>query len=69
MNEFDVTQKMSNIRTSTIFHFNQEALGRQIVNLVKVIGQDTLISMVHGSDAKIILKRQQEVQLTDNEKE
>lgn len=54
---------------TTIFHFNQEAMGSQIANLVKVIGQDNLISMVHGSDAKIILKRQQEVQLMDSAKE
>lgn len=54
---------------TTIFHLNQEALGSQIANLVKVIGQDNLISMVHGSDAKIILKRQQEVQLMDSAKE
>ena len=47
------------VRT-TIFHFNQDALGKQIANLVKVIGQDNLISMVHGSDAKIILQQQQD---------
>ena len=45
---------------TTIFHFNQEAMGSQIANLVKVIGQDNLISMVHGSDAKIILQQQQD---------
>lgn len=44
---------------TTIFHFNQEAMGSQIANLVKVIGQDNLISMVHGSDASIILQQQQ----------
>ena len=41
-----------------IFHFNQNALGSQIANLVKVIGQDELISMVHGKDARIVLQQQ-----------
>ena len=44
---------------TTIFHFNQEAMGSQIANLVKVIGQDNLISMVHGQFASIILQQQQ----------
>ena len=44
---------------TTIFHFNQVALGNQITNLVKVIGQDNLISMVHGQFASIILQQQQ----------
>lgn len=43
-----------------IFHFNQNALGRQIANLVKVIGQDNLISMVHGKHARIVLQQQQD---------
>ena len=42
-----------------IFHFNQDALGKQIANLVKVIGQKNLISMVHGQFASIILQQQQ----------
>lgn len=42
-----------------IFHFNQDALGKQIGNLVKVIGQKNLISMVHGQFASIILQQQQ----------
>lgn len=42
----------------TIFHFDQNALGKQIANLVKVIGQDNLISMTGGSDKKIILQQQ-----------
>lgn len=44
-----------------IFHFNQNALGSQIANLVKVIGQDNLISMVHGKYARIVLQQQQDV--------
>lgn len=43
-----------------IFHFNQNALGSQIANLTKVIGQDNLISMVHGKHARIILQQQQD---------
>ena len=43
-----------------IFHFNQNALGSQIANLVKVIGQDNLISMVHGKHARIVLQQQQD---------
>ncbi|WP_461868073.1 bacteriophage abortive infection AbiH family protein [Faecalimonas sp.] len=55
---------------TTIFHFNQQALGSQIANLVKVIGQDNLISMVHGINAKIILWQQQEAKnIEDIEKE
>ncbi len=41
-----------------IFHFNQDALGTQIANLVKIIGQDTFISMVHGKHPDIILQQQ-----------
>ena len=41
------------------FHFNEDALGNQIANLVKVIGQDNLISMVHGKHARIVLQQQQ----------
>lgn len=55
------------VRT-TIFHFNQNALGKQIANLVKVIGQDNLISMVHGSDARIILQQQQDAKNVETEK-
>lgn len=55
------------VRT-TIFHFNQDALGKQIANLVKVIGQDNLISMVHGSNAKIILQQQQDAKNMEAEK-
>lgn len=43
---------------TTIFHLNQKALGNQITNLVKVIGQDNLISMVHGQHARIVLQQQ-----------
>lgn len=55
------------VRT-TIFHFNQDALGKQIANLVKVIGQDNLISMVHGSGASISLQQQQDAKNVEAEK-
>ena len=63
----DITDKdilealiVMNDNKSIIFHHNQDALGKQIANLVKVIGQDNLISMVHGSNARIILQQQQD---------
>lgn len=51
-----------------IFHYNQDALGNQIANLVKVIGQDNLISKVHGSNARIILLQQQDAKNMEAEK-
>ena len=41
-------------------NYNKEVLGKQIVNVVKIIGQDNLISKVHGENASIILKEQQQ---------
>lgn len=38
---------------TTIYYHNQEALGRMISNLVKVIGEDELISRTGGSKATI----------------
>lgn len=55
------------VRT-TIFHLNQNALGKQIANLVKVIGQDNLISMVHGKHARIVLQQQQDAKNMEDEK-
>ena len=43
---------------TTIFYHNQEALGNQIANLVKVLGEDELISRVHGKYASVIFKEQ-----------
>ena len=61
----DITDKdileavmLMNDNKTIIFHHDQDALGKQIANLVKVIGQDNLISMVHGSNARIILQQQ-----------
>lgn len=61
LSEVERRYRRDGIKTqTTIYHFNQNALGKQIANLVKVIGQDNLISMVHGSDARIILQQQQD---------
>lgn len=38
---------------TTIYYHNQEALGRMIANLVKVIGEDELIRRTGGSNASI----------------
>lgn len=59
LSEVERIYRSDRIKTqTTIYYFNQNALENQIANLVKVIGQDNLISMVHGSDARIILQRQ-----------
>ena len=61
LSEVERRYRRDRVKTqTTIYHFNQNALGNQIANLVKVIGQDNLISMVHGSDARIILQQQQD---------
>ena len=44
--------------TTTIFYYNEEAYAQQIVNLVKVIGQDTLINMVYGNNPRIVFEKQ-----------
>ena len=49
----------SNAKT-TIFYHNQEALGNQIANLVKVLGEDELIKRVHGKHASVIFKEQKQ---------
>lgn len=38
---------------TTIYYHNQDSLGRMIINLVKVIGEDELISRTGGSNASI----------------
>lgn len=50
---------MKNTKT-TIFYHSQAALGSQISNLVKVLGEDALIAKVHGEKASIVLQKQQE---------
>lgn len=58
---------MPNTKT-TIFYHNQEALGNQIGNLVKVLGENELISMVHGENARIVFKEQQKEESVDENK-
>ena len=36
-----------------IYYLNKQVMGKQITNLVKMIGQDTLVSSVYGDSAKI----------------
>lgn len=43
----------------TIFYYDRKAYAKQIVNLIKVIGQDELIKRVSGADPTIIFKQQQ----------
>lgn len=45
---------------TTIYYHNQEALGRMITNLVKVIGEDELIRRTGGSNASIKFIQQPE---------
>ena len=42
---------------TTIFYHNKEALGKQIANLVKVIGEDDLIKRTDGRNRSIIFKQ------------
>lgn len=46
---------------TTIFYHNKEAMGQQIANLVKVIGQDELIKRTGGSTKTIEFKLQQDM--------
>lgn len=47
-----------NVHT-TIFYHNKDAMGQQIANLVKVIGQDELIRRTGGKDKLIEFRQQQ----------
>ena len=44
---------------TTIFYHNKETMGKQIANLVKVIGQDELIKRTGGNTKTIEFKQQQ----------
>lgn len=50
-----------NVKT-TIFYHNKDAMGQQIANLVKVIGQDELIKRTGGSTKTIEFKQQQDME-------
>lgn len=58
----DILSTLINMESTktTIFHHNQVTLGNQISNLVKVLGEDNLIAKVHGTNANIVLQKQQE---------
>lgn len=58
----DILSSLINMKSTktTIFYHSQEALGSQISNLVKVLGEDALIAKVHGEKASIVLQKQQE---------
>ena len=42
--------------TATIFYHSKETLGRQIANLVKVIGEEELIQRTGGPEQRIVFK-------------
>ena len=46
-----------NVHT-TIYYVNKDVMGQQIVNLVKVIGQDELIKRTGGKNKTIEFKKQ-----------
>ena len=48
---------LENGAKTTIFYHNKEALGKQIANLVKVIGEDELIKRTDGRKPTIIFKQ------------
>lgn len=58
----DILASLINTKNAktTIFYHSQEALGNQISNLVKILGEDALISKVHGANASIVFQKQQE---------
>lgn len=53
--------------TTTIFYYSPEAYDEQIVNMIKLIGQDKLIDMVYGENPKIIFKDQKKIMLDKQE--
>ena len=44
---------------TTIYYWNKETMGKQIANLVKVIGQDELIRRTGGRKKTIVFQKQQ----------
>lgn len=64
----DITDKdilkeliLQNNVITTIFYHDKEAYGKQIANMVKVIGKDELIKRVSGPNKTIIFKKQQDM--------
>ena len=58
---------MPNTKT-TIFYHNQRSTGKPNWYLVKVLGENELISMVHGENARIVFKEQQKEESVDENK-
>ena len=58
----DILSSLINMKSTktTIFYHNQKALGNQINNLVKVLGEDNLIAKVHGANASVVFQKQRE---------
>lgn len=46
---------------TTIYYWNKETMGKQIANLVKVIGQDELIRRTGGRKKTIVFQKQQQI--------
>ena len=44
---------------TTIYYWNKETMGKQIANLVKVIGQDEWIRKTGGRKKTIVFQKQQ----------
>lgn len=52
----------------TIYYFSENHYSEQIINLVHLIGPDTLNSMVYGTNPKIVFKHQSEmINISDSE--
>lgn len=54
----DILEKLINLEKAkiTVFYHNKAALEKQIINLVKVIGQDKLIQKAYNENPSIIFK-------------
>ena len=48
---------------TTIFYHNKEAMGKEIANLVRIIGQDELIKRTGGLDKTITFRKQRELRV------
>ena len=62
----DILSGLINYKHSRIkiYYLNKQVMGKQITNLVKMIGQDVLVSSVYGDNAKIEFieqKKQQKI--------
>lgn len=64
-----LTEFITNKKTRiTIYYFNEKHYSDQIINLVHILGPDTLNSMVYGANPKIVFKSQAEmISISDSE--